>query len=141
MVGKQAEHYPKSTNEGSMEETTKRTGVSPISGVAPPKDRQFGAKNGNPRNPSGWKKSDTLRYKWEQMLKLDDDELQAVLDDPKATRVEHMTAEILLDKTMKPAEKMSILATLSNQIYGMPKQVNENKNIEIKPILPMKGKK
>lgn len=124
-----------------MEETTKRTGVSPISGVAPPKDRQFGAKNGNPRNPSGWKKSDTLRFKWEQMMKLDDDELQAVLDDPKATRVEHMTAEILLDKTMKPAEKMSILATLSNQIYGMPKQVNENKNIEIKPILPMKGKK
>ena len=124
-----------------MGKTTKRTGVSPISGVAPPKDRQFGAKNGNPRNPSGWKKSDTLRYKWEQMLKLDDDELQAVLNNPKATRVEHMTAEILLDKTMKPAEKMSILATLSNQIYGMPKQVNENKNIEIKPILPMKEKK
>lgn len=114
---------------------------SPINGVVPPKERQFGQPNGNPRNPSGWKKSDTLRYKWEQMLKLDDDELQAVLDNPKATRVEHMTAEILLDKTMKPAEKMSILATLSNQIYGMPKQVNENKNIEIKPILPMKEKK
>lgn len=107
----------------------------------PPIERQFGQPNGNPRNPSGWKKSDTLRYKWEQMMKLDDDELQAVLDNHKATRVEHMTAEILLDKTMKPAEKMSILATLSNQIYGMPKQVNENKNIEIKPILPMKGEK
>lgn len=114
---------------------------SPINGVVPPIERRFGQPNGNPRNPSGWKKSDTLRFKWEQMMKLDDDELQAVLDDPKATRVEHMTAEILLDKTMKPAEKMSILATLSNQIYGMPKQVNENKNIEIKPILPMKGKK
>lgn len=114
---------------------------SPINGVVPPIERRFGQPNGNPRNPSGWKKSDTLRFKWEQMMKLDDDELQAVLDDPKATRVEHMTAEILLDKTMKPAEKMSILATLSNQIYGMPKQVNENKNIEIKPILPMKEKK
>lgn len=107
----------------------------------PPKERQFGQPNGNPRNPSGWKKSDTLRFKWEQMLKLDDAELETVLANPKASRVEHMTAEILLDKTMKPAEKMSILATLSNQIYGMPKQVNENKNIEIKPILPMKGKK
>jgi hypothetical protein len=93
------------------------------------------------RHNGAWKKEDTLRYKWEQMLKLDDAELETVLADPKASRVEHMTAEILLDKTMKPAEKMSILATLSNQIYGMPKQVNENKNIEIQPILPMKGKK
>lgn len=123
------------------EKTPTAQGEYKVGNKRPPKERQFGQPNGNPRNPSGWKKSDTLRYKWEQMMKLDDDELQAVLDDPKATRVEHMTAEILLDKTMKPAEKMSILATLSNQIYGMPKQVNENKNIEIKPILPMKGKK
>lgn len=114
---------------------------SPINGVVPPIERRFGQPNGNPRNPSGWKKEDTLRYKWEQMLKLDDAELETVLANPKASRVEHMTAEILLDKTMRPAEKMSILATLSNQIYGMPKQVNENKNIEIKPILPMKDKK
>lgn len=112
--------------------------VSPISGTPPPDGFE---KYPERRHNGAWKKEDTLRYKWEQMMKLDDDELQAVLNDPKATRVEHMTAEILLDKTMKPAEKMSILATLSNQIYGMPKQVNENKNIEIKPILPMKGKK
>lgn len=123
------------------EKTPTAQGEYKVGNKRPPKERQFGQPNGNPRNPSGWKKSDTLRFKWEQMMKLDDDELQAVLDDPKATRVEHMTAEILLDKTMKPAEKMSILATLSNQIYGMPKQVNENKNIEIKPILPMKEKK
>lgn len=123
------------------EKTPTAQGEYKVGNKRPPKERQFGQPNGNPRNPSGWKKSDTLRYKWEQMMKLDDDELQAVLDNHKATRVEHMTAEILLDKTMKPAEKMSILATLSNQIYGMPKQVNENKNIEIKPILPMKEKK
>lgn len=112
--------------------------VSPISGTPPPDGFE---KYPERRHNGAWKKEDTLRYKWEQMLKLDDDELQAVLDNSKASRVEHMTAEILLDKTMKPAEKMSILATLSNQIYGMPKQVNENKNIEIKPILPSKDKK
>lgn len=122
--------------EGKATKQPKR--VSPISGTPPPDGFE---KYPERRHNGAWKKEDTLRYKWEQMMKLDDDELQAVLDDPKATRVEHMTAEILLDKTMKPAEKMSILATLSNQIYGMPKQVNENKNIEIKPILPMKGKK
>lgn len=122
--------------EGKATKQPKR--VSPISGTPPPDGFE---KYPERRHNGAWKKEDTLRYKWEQMLKLDDDELQAVLNNPKATRVEHMTAEILLDKTMKPAEKMSILATLSNQIYGMPKQVNENKNIEIKPILPSKDKK
>ena len=107
----------------------------------PPKGRQFGQPNGNPRNPSGWKKEDTLRYKWEQMLKLDDDELRAVLEDPKASRVVHMTAEVLLSTEMKPYEKLVALEKLTNQVYGMPKQVNENKNIEIKPILPMEDKK
>lgn len=104
-------------------------------------ERQFGKPNGNPRNPSGWKKEDTLRYKWEQMLKLDAGELQAVLENPKASKVERITAEVLLDSTMKSYEKLASLEKLANQVYGMPKQVNENKNIEIKPILPMKDKK
>lgn len=124
-----------------MKTTTKQEKPTLKNGNPINESAQFGKPNGNPRHNGAWKKEDTLRYKWEQMLKLDDAELETVLANPKASRVEHMTAEILLDKTMKPAEKMSILATLSNQIYGMPKQVNENKNIEIKPILPMKGKK
>jgi hypothetical protein len=93
------------------------------------------------RHNGAWKKEDSLRYKWEQMLKLDAEELQAVLADPKASRVEQMTAEVLLDDNMKPYDKLSALAQLANQVYGMPKQINENKNIEIKPILPMKEKK
>lgn len=107
----------------------------------PPRERQFGAVNGNPRNPSGWKKEDTLRYKWEQMLKMDREELTAVLENPKASRVEAITAEVLLDKKMKSTEKLASLEKLANQVYGMPKQINENKNIEIRPILPMKEKK
>lgn len=110
-------------------------------GVVPPKERQFGQPNGNPRNPSGWKKEDTLRYKWEQMLKMDDEELTAVLLNPKSSRVEKMTADVLLSNDMKPYEKLTALEKLANQVYGMPKQVNENKNIEIKPILPMEDKK
>ena len=101
---------------------------------------QFGKPNGNPRHNGAWKKEDTIRYKWEQMLKMDDEELRAVLQDPKASRVEHMTAEVLLANDMKPTDKLFAMTQFANQIYGMPKQVNENKNIEIKPILPMKGK-
>lgn len=107
----------------------------------PPKERQFGQPNGNPRHNGAWRKEDTLRYKWEKMTTMSDEELEAILAREDAGRVEKMTAEVLLDKTMKPSEKMSILFGLSNQVYGMPKQVNENKNIEIKPILPMKDKK
>lgn len=124
-----------------MKTATKQAKGSPINGQVPPIDKQFGKPNGNPRHNGAWKKEDTLRYKWEQMLKLDAEELQAVLDDPKASRVEQMTAEVLLDEHMKPFEKLASLRELANQVYGMPKQINENKNIEIKPILPMKEKK
>lgn len=115
----------------SKKTATAQAKGSPINGVVPPIERRFGQPNGNPRNPSGWKKSDTLRYKWEQMLKLDDEELEAVRDNPKASRVERMTAEVLLSKEMKPSEKISILSQLSNQVYGMPKQEIKQTNIEV----------
>lgn len=102
---------------------------------------QFGKPNGNKQGHGFFKKEDTLRYKWEKMLEMDDDELLAIKNDQKSSRVEKMTAEVLLDTEMKSAEKLASLEKLANQVYGMPKQINENKNIEIKPILPMKEKK
>lgn len=102
---------------------------------------QFGKPNGNKQGHGFFKKEDTLRYKWEKMLEMDDDELLTIKDNPKSSRVEKMTAEVLLDTEMKSAEKLASLEKLANQVYGMPKQVNENKNIEIMPILPMKEKK
>lgn len=118
-----------------------RTGVSPISGTRPPKDHQFGQPNGNPRHNGAWKKEDTLRYKWEQILKMTDDELRAVLAGQKVGRVEKMTAEVLLDNTMKPTEKIAVLDKLATQVYGFPKQEVQQTNIELKPILPRLEKK
>lgn len=112
--------------------------VSPISGTPPPDGFE---KYPERRHNGAWKKEDTLRFKWEQMLKLDATELQAILADPKASRVEQMTAEVLLDEKMKPYEKLASLAQLANQVYGMPKQDITNRNIELKPILPMKDDK
>lgn len=125
----------------SEKTATKQAKGSPINGQVPPVDKQFGKPNGNPRHNGAWKKEDSLRYKWEQILKLDRAELQSLVLDEKASRVEQMTAEVLLDEKMKPYEKLASLAQLANQVYGMPKQINENKNIEIKPILPMEEKK
>lgn len=93
------------------------------------------------RHNGAWKKEDTLRYKWEKMLTMDDVELSAVLNDPKASKVERTTAEVLLDSDMKSSDKLSVLTQLANQVYGLPKQINENRNIELKPILPMEEKK
>ena len=93
------------------------------------------------RHNGAWKKEDTLRFKWEQMLKMDEVELYAVLSDPKASKVERTTAEVLLDIDMKSSDKLSMLTQLANQVYGLPKQINENRNIELKPILPMEEKK
>lgn len=113
-----------------MAETARKQGVG-RSGVAPPKNRQFGQPNGNPRHSGAWKKEDTLRYKWEQMLKLDDEELREVMNDPKASRVERITAEVLLDNDMKPTDKLASLEKLANQVYGFPKQEIKQTNIEI----------
>lgn len=111
---------------------------SPINGQVLPDGFE---KHPERRHNGAWKKEDTLRYKWEQMLKMDEEELTAVLMNPKASRVEKMTAEVLLSKDMKPSDKLFAMTQFANQVYGMPKQVNENKNIEIRPILPMKDKK
>lgn len=97
-------------------------GVSPRSGVAPPKANQFGQPNGNPRNPGGWKKSDTPRFKLEQMLKLDKTELESILNDDEAPLFERRLARSLLtENDFKTTEAMI------NQIYGAPKQVQETK--------------
>lgn len=115
--------------------------VSPISGVAPPVKNQFGQPNGNPRHNGAWKKEDTIRYKWERILEMDDGELHQVLSDPKCGRVEKMTAEVLLDGGMKSVEKIAVLEKLATQVYGQPKQQIENTVITPKPLIDLTKRK
>ena len=91
--------------------------VSPISGVAPPKERQFGQPNGNKRHSGAWKKEDSARYKLEQMMKLSEDELRDIVDAKDAPLFERRIAKSLLtENEFKTTEAMI------NQVYGMPKQ-------------------
>lgn len=104
------------------EKATKQARVSPISGVAPPANRQFGKEGGNPRHNGAWKKEDTPRFKLEQMLKLSEEELRAILDDKEAPLFERRLARsILTENEFKTTEAMI------NQVYGAPKQVQETK--------------
>lgn len=105
--------------------------VSPRSGVAPPKDRQFGQPNGNPRNPGGWKKEDTARYKLEQMMKLTEEELIAVAKDREAPYFERKLANAVGSGDWKTIEGMM------NQVYGQPKQQVVAEVSEIKPLVDL----
>lgn len=108
--------------------------VSPISGVAPPVDKQFGAPNGNPRHNGAWKKEDTARYKLEQMLKLSEGELRSLAQDADAPLFERKLATCIAKGQWKEIEGMM------NQVYGYPKIMQENHNIEMKPLVDLTKK-
>lgn len=91
-------------------------GASPLNGVVPPKSRQFGQPNGNPRNPGGWKKADTARYKLEQMLKLTNNELTDIANDTNAPLFERRIAQSLLKEN-----DFKTTAAIMNQVYGTPR--------------------
>lgn len=95
-------------------------------GTIPPVERQFGQPNGNPRNPSGWKKEDTARYKLEQMLKLDEKEIVKIANDKNAPLFERRIAKSLLKET-----DFNITEKMINQVYGKPKE-----SIEVKDVTP-----
>lgn len=110
-------------------------------GVPINKATQFGQPNGNPRHNGAWKKEDTLRYKWERILEMDNNELAEVLKDPKCGRVEKMTAEVLLDDEMKSTDKIAVLDKLATQIYGAPKQKIESVIMAPKPLVDLTERK
>jgi hypothetical protein len=99
------------------------------------KARRFGQPNGNPRNPGGWKKEDTARYKLEQMLKLTKAELIAIYEDEDAPYFERKLAQCIGDGKWKEIEGMM------NQVYGAPKQVIETPNLEMKPLIDLTKRK
>ena len=106
----------------SKKATEQAKGVSPISGVAPPKSKQFGQPNGNPRHNGAWRKEDTPRYKLEQMLKLNKAELEAITNDDEAPLFERRLARSLLTEN-----EFRTTEAMINQVYGAPKQVQETK--------------
>lgn len=87
------------------------------------------------RHNGAWKKEDTARYKLEQMMKLSEEELIKIIKDKDAPYFERKLA------TCINKGDWAELSGMMNQVYGLPKQINENRNIELKPILPMKEKK
>lgn len=126
----------------SRSKTPNTQGNYEVGHKKPPRNRQFGQPEGNPRGKGFWKKEDTLRYKLQQVAKMSADELQALINNPDTGEFEKNAARTILEMVaLEPNKRWQILEGLTNQDSGYPKQQVEQQNIEIKPILPKKEKK
>ena len=130
MAQEQSENVVKTTTKQVQKEPTLKNG-NPIN-----KSRQFGQPNGNPRNNGAWKKTDTARYKLEQMIKLTEKELESVAKDKDAPLFERKLAISIAKGQWKEIEAMI------NQVYGKPKETIEHKDITPpEPLEKLKKKK
>lgn len=83
------------------------------------------------RHNGAWKKEDTARYKLEQMLKLPEDDLKALVTDREAPLFERKLATCIAKGQWKEIEGMM------NQVYGQPKQKIEQTVIAPKPLIDL----
>lgn len=96
---------------------------------------QFGQPNGNPRNNGAWKKTDTARFKLEQMLKLSESELKDIAINKEAPLFERKLATCIAKGSWKEIEGMM------NQVYGQPKQKIETTVTATKPLVDLSNRK
>ena len=118
----------------SEQATKQAPKVSPVSGVAPPVERQFGQPNGNQRHNGAWKKESTPRFKLEQMMKLSEAELRTIAEDAMSPLFERKLAIAIRKGEWKEIESMI------NQVYGYPKQSVEQVNLTPPPPLSPRKK-
>lgn len=120
---------------------SQKVGTYEVGYKKPPKNRQFGQPGGNKRANGSWKKEDTPRYKLEQMMKLDEHELRAIIADHSAPMFERQLAKWIIKGDWK------VIESQINQVYGAPKQQTETtldvkpSAIEIKVLKPKKETK
>lgn len=122
----------KSQNSGNYEVGYKK----------PPKNRQFGKKTGNKPGKGFWKKEDTARYKFQQIIQMTAEELTDLASAPDAGEYEKNIAKTILDlQRLDVIKRWQVLEGMIVQSSGYPKQQVEQKNIELQPILPKPPKR
>lgn len=82
----------------------------------PPKDRQFGQPNGNPRRKGMWDVTSTPRFKLEQMMKLGEKELRKVAESKDAPLFERKLAIAIRKGEWREIKEMI------QEVYGKPKE-------------------
>ena len=74
------------------------------------------ADNPQNRNPGGWRKEDTPRFKLEQMMKLGFADLQDIVDEPLSPVFEKKLAQAILDGEWREIKEMI------QEVYGKPRE-------------------
>lgn len=116
--------------------TPKTQGNYEVGYKKPPKNRQFGQKDGNPRGRGFWKKEESLRWKLQQVAKMTTEELQDLLSNPEVGEFEKNAARTILEMGgLDPNRRWQILEGLTNQDSGFPKQQVDQTISEVPPSL------
>lgn len=104
----------------------------------PPKNRQFGQKDGNKRGHGFFTVDKSLRYRLQRVSKMSVEELKDLLCEPDAAEYEKNIARTILEMSELDAEKRwRVLEGLTNQDSGFPKQQIDNRELPpLTPILP-----
>ena len=133
----------------------------------PPKDTRFGGSRANPRNNGSWKKDECARGKFEILIKKNEAELKELLCDINISSFDEGTINLILqvqrmsrilgdmvdeldnEEDIEKKVKLTnfcmnqlesvavIIEKLTDQIYGKPKQMIEQTNLEAPaPRLP-----
>lgn len=110
-------------NSDKSKAPTEQGGDYKVGNKRPPKERQFGQPNGNPRHNGSWHKEDTPRYKIECLMKMSDEELEKVRRDEEKQSFERAYANIiLLMRSATDIEEASKAAKALNdmihEVYG-----------------------
>lgn len=88
----------------------------------------------NPQNRSNgsWKKSDTPRFKLEQMMKLSEKRLKEIADDVEAPYFERKLATAIKKADWK------VIKEMTDQVYGQPKQTIDTTIAMPQPLAPVR---
>lgn len=76
------------------------------------------------RNKGGWKRSETARYKLEQMMQFTESELTDIVEDPASPVFEQKLAKAIIDGTWTTIKEMM------DQVYGRKTDVDMNMKMD-----------
>lgn len=94
-------------------------------GVVPPKNRQFGAKNGNPRSNGRWRKEDSISYQYNLILRMTPVELDKYEKSPNLTMAQQIAIRRIKDSLNDDNKALYNTSEITDRTEGKAKQAIE----------------
>ncbi|MFV0485369.1 MAG: hypothetical protein ACK5MU_04075 [Candidatus Saccharimonadales bacterium] len=98
---------------------TEQAKGSPINGVVPPVDKQFGKPGGNPRSSGTWDKRHTYTYQYGRFMAMSEEEFRAW--DKDTPMKDRTMAEVKAWKIVND-ERLEVAKEIEDRLTGKPKQ-------------------